>query len=350
MVLMNIVMALLALSILIFIHELGHYWAARATGVRVEEFAIGFGPAILKLKRNGIVYRINWLPIGGYVKMLGEDNPEAANAPDNFNNRPLAARILVIIAGVVMNLIGAVVILSLMINLYGVPTNKIKDIYVASVISGSPAEAAGMLTNDKLIAVNGKKIVTPTDFTDEIKANEGKPVTVQVQRDSKPVDLQVTPTRQGENPPTIGIHIGGTQVYEQYGGFFANTKAAIQKTGELTYMTVDGFRQLVTGNVKLKDLSGPVGIIQITGQASESGVSHYLFIMALLSVNLAVLNLVPIPGLDGGRLLFLIIEGLRRGKRIPLEKEASINLIGILFLLGLMVVVTFQDVFKLISR
>jgi regulator of sigma E protease len=350
MSLMNIVMALLALSILIFIHELGHYWAARATGVRVEEFAIGFGPAIVKYKRNGTAYRLNWLPLGGYVKMLGEDNPEAANAPDNFNNRPLAARILVIVAGVIMNFIGAILILTLMINLYGAPTNKIKDIFVASVIAGSPAESAGMQANDRLLAVNGKKIETPVDFTDEIKKNEGRPVAVQVLRDSKTVDLQVTPARQGDNPPTIGIHIDGTQVFERYGGFFGNTKAAIQKTWQLTYMTVDGFRQLVTGHVQMKDLSGPVGIIQITGQASESGVPHYLFIMALLSVNLAVLNLVPIPGLDGGRLVFLILEGLRRGKRIPLEKEASINLIGILFLLGLMVVVTFQDVFKLISQ
>lgn len=350
MLLMNIVMALLALSILIFIHELGHYWAARATGVRVEEFAIGFGPAIVKYKRNGIAYRLNWLPLGGYVKMFGEDNPEAANAPDNFNNRPLAARILVIVAGVIMNFLGAIVILALMINLYGAPTNKIKDIFVASVVAGSPAESAGMQAKDRLLAVNGKKIETPVDFTDEIKKNEGRPVTVQVLRDAKVVDLQVIPTRQGDNPPTIGVHIDGTQVFEQYGGFFGNTKAAIEKTWQMTYMIVDGFRQLITGHVQLKDLSGPVGIIQITGQASASGVPHYLFIMALLSVNLAVLNLIPIPGLDGGRLMFLLLEGLRRGKRIPLEKEASINLIGILFLLGLMVIVTFQDVFRLMSR
>lgn len=345
---MNIIMALLALSILIFIHELGHYWAARATGVRVEEFAIGFGPPIVKVKRNNIQYRLNLLPIGGYVKMLGEDNPEAVNAPDNFNNRPLAARFLVIIAGVVMNMIGAFIILALMINLYGSPT--IKDIYVASVIADSPAQAAGIKENDRLLAVNGMPIKTPTDFTNEIHANDGKPVTVTVQRDSQKVDLKVTPTHQGDNPATVGIHINGTQGFEKYGSFWKNTQAAVKQTSDLTVMTVDGFKQLVTGHVKLKDLSGPVGIIEITGEASQSGVPHYLFIMALLSVNLAVLNLVPIPGLDGGRLLFLIIEAIRRGRRIPMEKEASINLIGILFLLGLMVVVTFQDVFKLIAR
>ncbi|WP_018130788.1 RIP metalloprotease RseP [Effusibacillus pohliae] len=347
---MNIVMALLALGILIFIHELGHFWAARATGVKVEEFAVGFGHPILKFRRGETVYRLNWFPFGGYVKMLGEDNPEAANAPDNFNNRPLAARMLVIVAGVLMNFLGAIVILALMINLFGFPTNDIKDIYVAKVAQGSPAEQAGLQPNDRLLEINGKKIVTQNDFTREIQANEGRPVTVRVQRDTRTLDLQVTPVRQGNNPPMIGIGIDGTRVYQKYGGFLQNTYFAIRHTGEITYMTVDGFAKLVTGQLAFKDMAGPVGIIQVTGQASQAGLPSYLYIMAMLSVNLAVLNLVPIPGLDGGRLLFLIIEGLRGGKRIPLEKEASINLIGILFLLGLMVIVTFQDVFKLISQ
>ncbi|MFC4770001.1 RIP metalloprotease RseP [Effusibacillus consociatus] len=346
---MNIVMALLALGILIFIHELGHFWAARATGVRVEEFAVGFGRPIFRFRRNETVYRLNWIPVGGYVKMLGEDNPEAANAPDNFNNRPLAARMLVIVAGVIMNLVGAVVILALMINLYGMPTGNLKDIYVSNVVPDSVAQKAGIQPNDRLVAINGKKIVTQKDFTNEVQANEGRPVTIQVLRDSKTLDLQMTPIRQGDKPPMVGISIGGTPVYEQYGGFLQNTKAAIQHTGQLTYLTVDGLAKLVTGQFAFKDMAGPVGIIKITGEASEAGLSNYLHIMALLSVNLAVLNLVPIPGLDGGRLVFLILEGLRGGKRIPIEKEASINLIGILFLLGLMVIVTFQDVFKLIS-
>lgn len=347
---MNIVMALLALGILIFIHELGHFWAARATGVRVEEFAVGFGRPVFKFKRNNTVYRLNWIPIGGYVKMLGEDNPEAINAPDNFNNRPLAARMLVIVAGVVMNFLGAIAILALMINLYGLPTNNFKDIYVMNVVPDSPAQKAGIQPNDRLVAINGKKIVTQNDFTSEIQANEGRVVTIQVLRDSQTLDLQMTPVRKDNNPPMVGISIGGTRVYQQFGGFWQNTNAAIRHAGELTYLTAEGLGKFVTGQFAFKDMAGPVGIIQITGEASQAGLPSYLYIMALLSVNLAVLNLVPIPGLDGGRLMFLIVEGIRGGRRIPLEKEASINLIGILFLLGLMVIVTFQDVFKLISR
>ncbi|GAX91127.1 RIP metalloprotease RseP [Effusibacillus lacus] len=347
---MNILMALLALGILIFIHELGHFWAARATGVRVEEFAVGFGSPLVKFRRGQTLYRLNWIPIGGYVKMLGEDNPEAASAPDNFNNRPLAARMLVIVAGVIMNFLGAIAILALLINFYGLPTDKIKNVYVAGVVSGSPAEKAGLRENDVLLTINGKKIVTQEDFTKEIQANEGKLVSLQVLRDSNTVDLQLTPVREGNKPPMVGISIGGTPVYQQFGGVVPNTIEAVKHTGFLTYLTVDGFGKLITGQFAFKDMAGPVGIIQITGKASEAGLPNYLYIMALLSVNLAVLNLVPIPGLDGGRLMFLILEGLRGGKRIPLEKEASINLIGILFLLGLMVIVTFQDVFKLISQ
>lgn len=340
---MNIIMALLALGILIFIHELGHFWAARATGVRVEEFAVGFGRPILKFRRRETLYRLNWIPVGGYVKMLGEDNPEASDAPDNFNNRPLLARMLVIVAGVIMNFLGAIVILSLMFNLYGSPENPVKNVYASRVVPSSPAEAAGMKSKDILVEINGKKIDSFETFSKEIEANNGRPVTIKVLRDSQTVDLQAVPANN-----KIGVEIGRT--YQSYGGVWDNTVAAVKQTGHLTYLTIDGFVKLITGQFAFKDMAGPVGIIQITGEASQAGLQSYLWIMALLSVNLAVMNLVPIPGLDGGRLLFLIIEGLRRGKRIPLDKEASINLIGILFLLGLMVIVTFQDVFKLISR
>lgn len=342
---MNIINALIALTILIFIHELGHYWAARATGVRVEEFAIGFGPAFAKFKRNGILYRLNLIPIGGYVKMLGEDNPEAANAPDNFNNRPLLARMLVIVAGVLMNLVGAFVILLLAFQIFGSPTGEWKDITAQKVLPDTPAQTAGVQAKDKFAAVNGKQIVTSDDFTTEMKANAGKPISLQVVRDNSTLTLHVTPTQEGK----IGVELGGTPIYNKM-GFGQSLTEAGQQTGRLVGLTVNGFVQLVTGHVGIKDLSGPVGIVQATGTFSAQGPYYFLYFMALLSINLAVFNMLPIPGLDGGRLLFLIVEGLRRGKRMTMEREASINMIGILFLLALMVIVTFQDIFKLLSR
>lgn len=341
---MNIVLAIVALGFLIFIHELGHFWAARATGVRVEEFAIGFGPSIVKHKRNGILYRLNWIPLGGYVKMLGEDNPAASDAPDSFNNRPIWARFIVLVAGVAMNLIGAVVILALLYHVYGLPTYKY---YVENVMNG-PAKVAGMLPGDKLQTVNGKAITSFDVFTKEIQSHAGTPLTVEVQRDGTIVPLHITPAVTN-GKASIGIMIAMKQDFVKTGNLLDHTRLALDQTTNLTVMMFDGIRQLVMGQVPLNELSGPVEMIRITGQQAEMGMPNFLYIVAALSINLAVFNILPIPALDGGRLLFLLIEAARKGKRVSLEKEASINFIGILFLLGLMVLVTFKDILKLFS-
>lgn len=345
---MNIMMALLALGFLIFIHELGHFWAARATGVRVEEFAVGFGPSILKHKRNGILYRLNLLPLGGYVKMLGEDNPEAAAAPDNFNNRPLPARILVISAGVIMNLIGAFLILALLFNVYGTPQSQL---VIGEVAPGKPAAAAGFESGDRLLTVNGVPLNDNfTTFNEQVKSHQGQPLTVEVERAGAVVPLTVTPAPDEKGEPKIGVSIGEQRTFVKEGGFAENTARAFDETGNLLKMIVEGFVMLVSGAVSFNDLGGPVEIINITSQASETGVPYFLYIVALLSVNLAVLNILPFPALDGGRLVFLLLEWIRRGKRIPVEKEASINFVGILFLLTLMVLVTFKDVFNIFTK
>ncbi|HEU4964279.1 MAG TPA: RIP metalloprotease RseP [Bacilli bacterium] len=345
---MNIVMALLALGFLIFIHELGHYWAARATGVRVEEFAVGFGPPILKHKRNGILYRLNILPLGGYVRMLGEDNPEAATAPDNFNNRPIAARILVISAGVIMNLIGAFLILTLLFNVYGTPTSSL---VVGDVVAGTPAQKAGFQSGDQLVEVNGIALTNNFEtFNEQVQSHKDQALPVDVKRDGKVVELTVVPTANDKGETKIGISIGEQRDFVKQGGFLDNVGNAFTETKNLIVMIFDGFYKLVTGNVSFNDLGGPVEIIRITGQASDTGMPYFLYIVSLLSVNLAVLNILPFPALDGGRLVFLILEWIRRGKRIPVEKEASINFVGILFLLTLMVLVTFKDVFHIFTK
>ncbi|MGZ4122948.1 MAG: M50 family metallopeptidase, partial [Tumebacillaceae bacterium] len=259
---MNIVMALLALGFLVFIHELGHYWAARASGIRVEEFAIGFGPPILKYKRNGIAYRLNWVPLGGYVRMLGEDNPEAASAPDNFNNRPIGARILVICAGVIMNLVGAFLILALLFNIYGLPTSKLM---VGAVVPNSPALAAGFQANDELVSVNGIQLGDDYEtFNKQVQAHEGKPMNVEVKRDNQIVPLTVTP-RKLTDKVQVGIQIGEARTFVKQGGFAENTKRAFNDTGNMTVMMFDSFKKMVSGNVALKDIGGPVEIVRVTG-------------------------------------------------------------------------------------
>ncbi|MBL0385742.1 RIP metalloprotease RseP [Tumebacillus sp. ITR2] len=345
---MNIVMALLALGFLIFIHELGHFWAARAVGVRVEEFAIGFGPAIIKHKRKGIAYRLNWIPLGGYVKMLGEDNPEAADAPDSFNNRPIAARILVIVAGVIMNLLGAFVILLLMYNLYGHPTAQVSNV-IDQVSASSPASEAGIKSGDVIQSVDGEKFSSFESFSEKVKAHEGQPMTLEIKRGDQTMPITVTP-RKVNSSVMIGVQPKQSTQWVKQGSFGQSVNDAFTDTGKITSKVFEGFKMLVTGGVSLKEIGGPVEIVRITGEASQTGVPDFLYIVAFLSCNLAVLNIMPFPALDGGRLVFLIIEWLRRGKRIPLEREASINFIGILFLLTLMVVVTFKDVFKIFNQ
>lgn len=343
---MNIVMALIALGFLIFIHELGHFWAARATGVRVEEFAIGFGPAIFKYKSKGVQYRLNWVPLGGYVRMYGEDNPEAAAAPDNFNNRPIPARILIICAGVIMNMIGAFVILAFLYNFYGAPTDKLS---VHDVLPNSPAQEAGLKAGDQIVKADDQVIKKYDTFRTEVTEHENLPMSLGIIRDGKEMTLQVTP-RVITDKVAVGFTPNVTNVFVKEGGFGANTAKAFKDTGNLAYMMFDGFKKLVTGGVSFNELGGPVEIVRLTGQASETGTPHFLYIVALLSVNLAVLNIMPFPALDGGRLVFLILEWIRRGKRIPVEREASINFIGILFLLTLMIIVTFKDVFNIFSQ
>ncbi|MGZ4123624.1 MAG: RIP metalloprotease RseP, partial [Tumebacillaceae bacterium] len=186
-------------------------------------------------------------------------------------------------------------------------------------------------------------------FNKQVQAHEGKPMNVEVNRDNQIVPLTVTP-RKLTDKVQVGIQIGETRTFVKQGGFAENTKRAFNDTGNMTVMMFDSFKKMVSGNVALKDIGGPVEIVRVTGEQAGAGVPYFMYIVALISINLAVINILPFPALDGGRLVFLILELLRRGKRIPVEREASINFVGILFLLTVMVLVTFKDVFHIFSQ
>lgn len=338
---MNILMAFLGLGFLIFIHELGHYWVGRSTGIRVEQFAIGFGPAIVSYTRKGIAYRINWIPLGGYVKFLGEDTAEGLDAPDSFQNRPIWARFFTLIAGVTMNIIGAMVLLTTVHTFYGTPVDN--KFVIQAVQPGSPAQAAGFLPGDELLKANGIVIDSTGKLSQVITTSKLPSVAIEVKRKNTLLPITVTPGADHK------IGVTPAQLFEKDPNFLHNVRRGIVDTGNQLVMIVEGLKQLVTGGVALNQVSGPVEIIKITGQASQSGWQNYFFVLSFLSVNLAVLNLLPLPALDGGRIVFLVLELLRRGKRIPLEKEASINFIGLMFLFALMIIVTFKDVTHLFS-
>jgi regulator of sigma E protease len=342
---MNILYGLLGISFLVFVHELGHFLFAKWAGVQVDAFAIGFGPPIVKFRIGETDYRLNWIPLGGYVQMAGEfenDEPGAKN-PRLFYNRPIYARIAVIVAGVLFNILAAILMLSLAYGIYGQqvgPGQKADYIRVNSVTVGSPADRSGIKPGDKIVTINGQKLETYDTFTKGVQTSPS--LQLGIDRDGQQLQVEVVPKilPGSGNQKKIGVEIIATK----RATLLQSVTMASKETWNLLVMIVSGLKQMVTGHVAMDDLAGPVKIIQYTGQASKAGFNNFLYFLSLLSVNLAVLNILPLPALDGGRLVVLLVELLRGGKRLKMEVEAMINTIGFALLILLMILVTIKDV------
>ncbi|UOF92127.1 RIP metalloprotease RseP [Fodinisporobacter ferrooxydans] len=339
---MSILYGLLGISFLVFVHELGHFLFAKWSGVQVDAFAVGFGPAIVKFRFGETVYRLNWIPLGGYVQMAGEFGEDGSTSenPRLFYNRPIYARIAVIVAGVLFNVIAAVLMLSVAYIGYGQqagPGQPANQIVINKVLDGSPAAKSGLHNGDHVVSINGQPITSYDMFTNILQSSQS--VQLGVERTNQHLQISVTPQGQG-NQKKIGVEITAIQ----QAPFFENIKQAMKQTWGMIVMIVSGLKQMITGHVSMADVAGPVKIIQITGQASQAGFPNLLFFLSLLSVNLAVLNILPLPALDGGRLVVLLIEMIRGGKRLRMEVEAMINTIGFAVLILLMILVTIKDV------
>jgi regulator of sigma E protease len=358
---MQIVIAILLFAILVLVHEFGHFIVAKRAGVRVEEFAIGFPPRLFSFKRGETEYSINLLPLGGYVRMPGE-NGETTDAEGNPDPRTFGAqtarnRAAILVAGVTMNFILAWAIYT---GLYAVQgTQHLGYAYIASVVAGSPAQTAKLQANDHLIAVNGQQTKDSTDIHDFIQTaiNADKtdsaavPITLTISRDGKAMDVTVQARKHPPNGQgSIGISIGQNVFFTKV-PLYQAPFLGVQALGNNFVLTGEGIHRIFIGLVKPGDaFQGPVGIVSDAGQAAAAGPDVVLSFLAYLSWNLAVVNLLPIPGLDGGRLLILGIEVLRRGKRLAPEREALINLAGLVFLLSLIAVITFNDISHLVNR
>jgi regulator of sigma E protease len=360
---MQILIAILLFAILVLVHEFGHFIVAKRAGVRVEEFAIGFPPRLFSFRRGETEYSINLLPLGGYVRMPGE-NGETTDAAGNADPRTFGAqtsrnRAAILVAGVTMNFLLAWVIYTGLYAFQG--QQHLGYAFVASVLPNSPAQEAQLGPNDRILAINGTKTSDSTTIHDLIqtainadKSNDSKvPIILTILRSgqSQPQDITVQARR---NPPpgqgSIGIQIGQHFTYSQV-PLYQTPFLGIQALGNNFVLTGEAFHQIFAGLVKPGDaFQGPVGIVNTTGQVAQAGPAVLLSFLAYLSWNLAVVNLLPIPGLDGGRLLILGIEVLRRGKRLAPEREALINLAGLVFLLSLIAVITFNDISHLVNR
>jgi regulator of sigma E protease len=414
------------LGVLIVVHELGHFLTAIWLGIKVEEFGIGFPPRAFAIRRNGIDYSLNWLPIGGFVKITGENGD--SDDPRSFGKAPAWKRIIVLAAGSTMNLLLAILIFT-GTSVAGTRQVDAPFTAVGGVIKGSAAEKGGVLPEDLIVAVNGQPITNDAELRRASRSNIGKVTTYTVERGGRRVDLTITPQegdaplgvslgypispvrvvevrpnsvaaqaglqpgdiivevngtpatmdarvsymletdrlekkveRNGQRVGPLTLEVGGGAQPKQFGFtvhrplttvYYSPTEAlgrALNNTWDVVTTIPRGIAQAFAGNAGGPGVTGVVGIGQLTGEvAQETGINGLLTLTALLGISLFMINLMPLPALDGGRLLFILIELLRGGRRVAPEKEALVHFAGMVVLLALMALITFFDVQRLLN-
>jgi regulator of sigma E protease len=349
MELISIVYFILLLGFMVFVHELGHFVVAKRAGIRVDEFGIGFPPRLLTFRRGETLYSLNAIPLGGYVKMLGEEDP---THPRSFARAPKRWRIAVLVAGSTMNIIFAAIFFTLTF-MVGFPTVTASQVEIVNVSPGGPAAQAGLQPGDTVISMAGQRINTAGDLRPITENNLGQEIPLEVRRNDQPVTLTIRPRTQwpeGQGPIGVAISDRPTQVEPVAHGPIDAAARGLRLTamavGSIVYVPVMVLQGAMPADAAR--VSGPVGIFHVTSQAVEetarTGWLYPILAMAgTLGAGLGVANLLPIPGLDGGRLIFVIIEAIRR-RRINPEREAMIHLTGILVLLSLVIIITYFDI------
>lgn len=369
---LTIIVLVLILGVLIFVHEFGHFIMAKRNGAKVEEFGFGFPPRIFGMYRDkdgnlkkvmgnkemadepNTVYSINWLPLGGFCKIKGEDGSSAKDT-DSFGSKPIWVRVLILSAGVLMNVLLAVVLFSVCFKI-GLPqaidtiSGNVKDekIQIAYVSKESPAENAGLSLGDEIIKINGKEYVEVSEMQDEIKKNAGDEMAVLVSRGGEEIEITVIPR---EDPPEeegalgIGLVKTGIVSYPWYESIWKGVVATFTVTIAIIVGFYEIIKNLIMGQPVTADVAGPVGIAVITGQMTRMGLVYVLQFAAILSINLAIINILPFPALDGGRILFLVIEKIK-GKPVNQRVENLIHTIGFAMLILLLLFITFKDVLR----
>ncbi len=353
--LLNIISVVVVLGALIFFHELGHFLAARFLGIGVYTFSLGFGPAILSRRLGLTEYRLSLIPLGGYVQMVGEDADEAPRPPftarHNFSLRSAWQRLLVVAAGPLFNFLLAWLLYSGLLLVHG----QVEVLpHVGDVQAGSPAQAAGLQAGDVVTALNGEKVFNWEEMTQIIQGHGDKPLHMAIRRGDSVLELMVTPRLQeGKNifgetvfTPLIGISSAGDHIAVALGPIRAAVEGARQ-TWQVLALTVQGLVKLIERVVPLDTVGGPIMIAQMVSEQAQAGVSNLLLLTALISINLGLLNLLPIPVLDGGHIFFFLIEGLT-GRKLNEKWQLVTQRLGLSFLIGLSVLAVVNDVVRLV--
>ena len=346
---MDLIIFIVALSILVLVHEFGHFFAARRTGVKVEEFGLGLPPRIFGKKFGDTIYSINWLPIGGFCKLYGEDGD--GKGGEAFNNKKPWQKLIIVLGGVLMNLVLAIVIFSVVYTILGVPkeTNKVKIIEISK---GSPAEMAGLKEEDIIIKVADKEIKKPDELTEEVLKHKGEKIDLVI-NDNKLVNVEVR-----ENPPegegAIGIAISNTEMvkvpwYRIDQGIIAGFKEAYFWGDIIVRGVFKMIGGLFMGQVP-KDVSGPIGMYEATSSINKNqGFLAVVHFFGIVSVNLAVVNILPFPALDGGRIIFVLYEMITK-KKANQKLEMIVNSIGMILLLTLILLITVGDISRVLNK
>lgn len=341
---LSIIGVLITFGVIIFIHELGHFIAARAVGIRVEQFAFGFGKAIVKWQRGPTEYRINWIPLGGYVKPAGEDIQNSSGDPDEYFAKPWYKRLVVVLAGATMNYVLALVLFSALAFHFGDP--KASNEPVIGALSPSyPAEMAGLKEGDRILAVNSTTVATWEEMAGLIRQSKDKELILEYEREGVKASANLTPKEDAmQSYPVIGIapSIG----YEKI-GMISAVGAGAQQCYYWSALTIKSLFRAVQKREK-PDVAGPIGIVQIVGKAVHSGFENFIWLVALLNVAVGLFNLFPIPVLDGGTAILFIYEGISR-RKLTEQLIVKANSVGIIILLGIFLFATYSDINRIVT-
>ncbi len=338
---------LAALSVLIFIHELGHFLVAKKAGVKVEEFGFGYPPRLWGKKVGETIYSINWLPFGGFVRLHGEDYLEDGRKGERaLCNKSKLTRALVAFAGVAGNFLLGIVCFSVIYSFMGIPT-KVDEVYIEAVAPRSPAQKAGLQPGEKIVSLQGQPVKTSKEFVEIIEKDEGEEVFLVTDRG----EYRIVPRRDPpEGEGALGVAISNVDLVfypfwqMPFRGAWVGIKEAVGWGMMILMSIVTAVESLVAGIVP--EVAGPIGIYEITANVVKQGWFLTLQFIGVLSVNLAILNLLPLPALDGGRLLFIGIETII-GKRVKPKIEQYVHMVGMALLIALMILVTFNDFVRL---
>lgn len=336
---MTAIAAIIIFCLLIISHEFGHFIMAKICGVYVYDFSLGMGPKLFSWKGKETQYTLRLFPIGGWVKMMGED--EDSDDPRSFIKKKISQRIAIIAAGPIMNFLTAIVLFVIIFMMIGTYSTE----NIAEPIDDKPAQLAGMQDGDRIVEINGYKVGEWSDITTAINktATDGSVVNVVVERDGEQIAMAIQPAYDQQSGNwQIGVL---PPVVRQ--NFFVAVKDGIVQTYVFTKLIILSLVQMVRGEIAA-DLAGPVGVVSIIGQATSYGIQSLLLLTAMLCVNLGIINLLPLPALDGCRIVFLAIEGIR-GKPVNREREGMVHFIGLILLFGLMIIITYNDIVRLLA-